>query len=116
LSITKADCEQEKKKKKKKKKKKPKQKPNETGVGKKLSPAPARANCKHAPSSGTSLYSRQPPKPLISSDLCHREARVMKDLAEKHRSGSKEDIKNAQPEKTHQRHTRKAAPQHRRPV
>jgi hypothetical protein len=85
-------------------KKKTKQKPNETGVEKKLSPAPARVNSKHAPSSGTSLCSRRPPKPPISSDLCCRETRVMKDSAEEHKSGSKEDIKKAQPEKTRQRH------------
>jgi hypothetical protein len=81
--------------------KKPKQKPNEIGVGKKLSPAPApaRVNCKHAPSSRTSLCSRRPPKPPISNDLHYREVRVMKDPAEEDISDSKEDIKNAQPEK-----------------
>jgi hypothetical protein len=33
------------------------------------------------------------------TDLHHKEVRVMKDLAEKHRFGSKEDIKKAQPKK-----------------
>jgi hypothetical protein len=34
-----------------------------------------------------------------TTDLHHKEARVMKDPAEYHRSSSKEDIKKAQPEK-----------------
>jgi len=79
--------------------KKPKYKPNKTGVGKKLSLAPTRVNCKHVPPSGTSLCSRRPPKPPISNDLHHREARVMKDPAEEHKSSSKEDINKAQLEK-----------------
>jgi hypothetical protein len=95
--------------------KKSKQKSNETGVGKKLSPAPARVNTRlHRGSSFVANDLQNHQSPMIN--LHHREARVIKYPAEEHISDSKEDIKKAQPEKTRGKHTKKAAPQHRRLV
>jgi hypothetical protein len=87
--------------------KNPNRNQTKTGIGEKLSLKPA---CKHAPSPGTFLCSRWPSKSLISNNLHHKEARVMKDPTKEHRSGSKEDIKKRSQKNSSETHQKSSSP------
>jgi hypothetical protein len=87
--------------------KNPNRNQTKTGIGEKLSLTPA---CKHAPSPGTFLCSRRPSKPLISNNLHHKEACVMKDPTKEHRSGSKEDIKKRSQKNSSETHQKSSSP------